>query len=170
MFVLIDENGNSIASSDDVIRYVNGQAVLGYKKPIYYSQFNESNSSIVERDHFDLDDLKAKSRNKINAHYYALINSPVEYKGVYYRGGEMSLLSINGVLSRALRDNTEPKLIRDIDDNLISLTIAELEELTALIFDTIKPLDEAMGNARVAIRNAETVGEIQSILEGLEND
>lgn len=169
MFVLIDENGNSVASSDDVIRYVNGQAVLGYKKPIYYSQFNESNSSIVERDHFDLDDLKAQATSLVNAHYYALINSPVEYNGVYYRGGEMSLLSINGVLSRAQRDSIEPQLIRDVDDNLISLTIVELEELTALIFDTIKPLDEAMGNARVSIRNAETVSEIQSILEDLKN-
>lgn len=170
MFVLIDENGNSVASSDDVIRYINGQAVIGYKKPVYYSQFNESNSSIVERDYFDLGDLKAQATNSVNAHYYALINAPVEYKGVYYRGGEMSLLSINGVLSRAQRDEIEPQLIRDIDDNLISLTISELEELTALIFDTIKPLDEAMGNARVAIRSADTVGEIQSILEGLEND
>lgn len=167
MYVLLNENDMPIASSNEGIRYINGVAVAGYKKPTTYSEFNESNSSIIERDYFDLDDLKSQSISAVNNHYYALINAPVEYKGVYYRGGEMSLLSINGVLSRAQRDNTEPQLVRDIYDNLISLTIEELTELTALIFDTIKPLDEAMGSARVAIRNAESDDEIQSILEGL---
>lgn len=60
MFVLLNESGNAIASSEEGIRYINNTAVFGIKKPTTYAEFNESNSSVVERDYFDLDDLKEK--------------------------------------------------------------------------------------------------------------
>lgn len=74
MFVLLDENGDAIASSDESIRFVNNQAVIGYKKPVFYIQYNELNSNIVERDYFDSATELANKKSELISKFQADLN------------------------------------------------------------------------------------------------